>query len=59
MAIDIGLSRKRKDVGVKVASGLVDGADKPVERSQHKFNPDGHTLNSRRTWLVCYFLASQ
>lgn len=59
MAIDMGLSRKRNDKRLKVASGLVGLGDRPVDSSDHTFNADARALASRRTWLVCYFLACQ
>ena len=56
MAMDIGLGSKSRAHRLKDAGLLREGAfpkSHPWRRTPH---PDSETLESRRTWLACYFI---
>lgn len=52
MGVDIGLGRK---AGSRASGVSVGWKQNPIRRSQL---PDPTTLESRRTWLTCYYLAA-
>lgn len=55
MAIDIGLGRKRSTGSKRMGSAPYTWRDHPYRK--HPF-PDPISIESRRVWLTCYFLAS-